>query len=181
MTIWATSNDVHQCGIGNKQRLWSDCAYVTSAIYGSSQSDTAKSEVWMPCINEMDGLHITWQNSHIAGSHMTWLKHWIQMSEQTAKPDQDPHCLSAILMHYPVLQIRRHKRDNSGIIFHISTLKRRDPSLKWSGWEDSNKESQPMFSLRNKKNKLSLDNPQYPLLPAALITIQWKILISYYL
>ena len=51
-----------------------------------------------------------------------------------------------------MLQIRKDNRDNSGIISHISPLKRFcDLSLELSHRDGSNEGSQHMFSLRNKK------------------------------
>ena len=74
-------------------------------------------------------------------------------------------CYLLLLISNPVL---RSKRDIFGIIFHITPLKRMlQPSLEPSRRDDSNKGSQHMFSLRNKK-KLSLKFPQYPLLSGAL-------------
>ena len=54
-----------------------------------------------------------------------------------------------------VLQIRRGKRDNLGIIFHIPPLKLlTDTSVELSRRDGFNEGSQHMFSLRNKKNYL---------------------------
>ena len=65
-----------------------------------------------------------------------------------------------MLIHFsiPVIQIRRGKRDNLGIIYDLSL----EPSL----CDSSNEWSQCMFSLRNKK-KLYLNYPQYPLISGA--------------
>ena len=64
---------------------------------------------------------------------------------------------------HAVLQIRRGKSDNLGIIFHITPLKHMfDPSLKPSCRDGSNEGSQHMFLLRNKEN-LPLNDPQHPL------------------
>ena len=52
-----------------------------------------------------------------------------------------------------VLQIRRGKRDTYQIIFHTTPLKGMLPSsLEPYHRDDSNEESQHMFSLRNEKN-----------------------------
>ena len=65
-----------------------------------------------------------------------------------------------------VLQIRRGNRDNLGVIF-----------LFFYHRDGSKKGSQHMFSFRNKK-KLSLNYPQYPLLPGALNPTLLKVTIS---
>ena len=56
-----------------------------------------------------------------------------------------------------VLQIRRVKRDNLGIIFHITPSNICcDPLLEPSRQDGSNEGSQHMFSLRNMKNIFEL-------------------------
>ena len=65
-------------------------------------------------------------------------------------------------MVFSVLQIRRGKRDNLGIIFHITPLKHMlRPSLEPSRRDGSNEVSQHMFSLRNKKI-IFIFNPPLP-------------------
>ena len=67
-----------------------------------------------------------------------------------------------------MLEIRRGKRDNLGIIFHISPLKICcDSSLEPSCQDGSNEGSQHVFV--EKQEKISLNHPQYPLLSGALI------------
>ena len=54
-----------------------------------------------------------------------------------------------------MLQLRRGKRDNFGIIFRIPPINIYcDPSLEPSYRDSSNEGSQHMFSLKNKKNYL---------------------------
>ena len=61
--------------------------------------------------------------------------------------------VSALSSLYFVLQIRRDKRDNLGMIFHIAFLNIcGDPSLEPSRRDGCNEGSQHMFSLGNKKN-----------------------------
>ena len=66
-----------------------------------------------------------------------------------------------------MLQIRRGKRDNFGIIFHVTPLNIcGDPSLEPSHRDGSNERSQ--HKVIEKQEKLSLNYFQYPLLSGAL-------------
>ena len=60
-----------------------------------------------------------------------------------------------------VLKIRRGYRDNLGLIFHKNLCC--DPSLEMSCQDGSNKGSQHMFLLRNKKKylRIILNTPSY--------------------
>ena len=70
-----------------------------------------------------------------------------------------------------MLQIRRGKQDNSGIVMHVSSLNLFcDPPLESSQRDGSNEGSQYMFSLRNKE-KLSSNYLQYPLLSGSLVCL----------
>ena len=61
--------------------------------------------------------------------------------------------LSGELSYRPELQVRRGKRDNLGIIFHLTPLKHMlGPIIKTVSGDDSNEGSQHMFLLRNQKN-----------------------------
>ena len=74
--------------------------------------------------------------------------------------------------HCSMILIRRGKRDNLGIIFHI-TLLCCDPSFELSRRDCSNEGSQHKFSLWEIR-KIIFELSQYPLLSGALI-VEWSV------